>query len=230
MNLKKGQFLAPCGDEQRRRQSAFDRQRVAARLRARRLVRLQQPRRRHALARDPARARNARSCSTPRTPCSSPGAQGDVVGRRAASTCPCSRARRWRRASRGCSSRRTPIPTRRCATGRTSWPLASRGAVCSSSSRSIDAVVKARPLSRERVSISSSKIEPLILRERFMSAIKEVSASKSSIRGATPPSRPRSCSRAARAGAPRCRRAPRRARERRTSCATATRSAISAKA
>ena len=119
VNIKKGQFLAPEDMKHVVAQGAGrDRRRQHHGLRARRVVRLPQPRLRHALARDHARAPAARSCSTPRIRCSCRAARARRAAA-SASSCRCWRAPRSPRASRACSWKRIRIRPRRCPTGRT---------------------------------------------------------------------------------------------------------------
>ena len=124
VNIKKGQFLAPARHEERDRQGARRgaREGPAGRqlhgLRARRELRLQQPRLRHALAGDHARDRTRRWSSTPPTRCSCRAARAPPPAA-SASSCRCWRAPRSRSASPACSWKPIPTRPRRCPTART---------------------------------------------------------------------------------------------------------------
>ena len=108
VNIKKGQFLAPedmkhvvdkaQGGERRRQHHG---------LRARRVVRLQQPRLRHALARDHARDRLPGRVRRHALGAAA-GRPGHVVAAASASSCRCWRARRSRPASPASSWKRIP--------------------------------------------------------------------------------------------------------------------------
>ena len=131
VNIKKGQFLAPEDMQQVvAKAQGGERHRQHHGVRARRVVRLSQPRVRHALARDHARHRTVRSCSMRRTRCS---CRAGRARRRAASasSCRCWRARPSRPASPGSSWRRTRSPRRRCPTA----PTRGRCRACARCSR-----------------------------------------------------------------------------------------------
>ncbi len=81
VNVKKGQFLSPAGDGARGREGARRPATTSVLVTERGFeLRLQQSRRRHALARDHARDSATRWSSTPRTACSCPGGAGTASG------------------------------------------------------------------------------------------------------------------------------------------------------
>ena len=141
VNIKKGQFLAPEDMQQVvAKAQGGERHRQHPGLRARRVVRLSQPRLRHALAGDHARHRL-------------PGrVRRDAFGaacragraRRAAASANsfrCWRARRWPRAWPACSWRRIRDPEKALSDGPNAWPLARMRALLETL-MALDATVK----------------------------------------------------------------------------------------
>ena len=124
----------------RREGEGGERRRQHPGVRARRIVRLPQPRLRHALARDHARRRAARSCSTRRIRCSCPAGRARRPAA-SANSCRCWRARPSPRALRACSWRRIPIPRRRLSDGPNAWPLRRMRALLETL-KELDAAVK----------------------------------------------------------------------------------------
>ena len=138
VNIKKGQFLSPAGDEERggegaRRHRAghgADHPGVRARL----SLRLQQPGVRHALARDHARHRLPGGVRCHAFGAAA-GRAGHGLAAGSASSSRCWRAPRWRAASPGCSWRRIPIRTKALSDGPNAWPLDADGGAARDAAR-----------------------------------------------------------------------------------------------
>ena len=149
VNIKKGQFLAPEDMKQVvAKAQRGERRRQHHGLRARRVVRLPQPRLRHALAGDHARhrlpgrvRRDAFRCS-----CRAGRARRAAVS---ASSCRCWRARRSPPAWRAFSWRRIRNPEKALSDGPNAWPLGRMRALLETL-KELDAAVEARRLSGER--------------------------------------------------------------------------------